>query len=258
MTEGAVTYRRSGPVGWIVFDRPEARNAMTWTMYRQLKAACEAIAADPEIRCVVLRGAGGKAFVAGTDIAQFRDFSSPEDGLAYERQMEVYLSAVESLPVPTLAAVEGWAIGGGLAIAGVCDLRIATPGSRFGIPIARTLGNCLSTENYARLVAGFGASRVKRMLLMAEAVGAEEALACGFLTEIVSEEALDGRIGAICERLASHAPVTMRTAKEAIRRLIHAGIPSGDDLVAESYGSRDFRTGVNAFVAKTQPRWEGR
>ncbi|MBM6594021.1 enoyl-CoA hydratase-related protein [Microvirga pudoricolor] len=172
--------------------------------------------------------------------------------------MEVYLSSVETLPVPTLAVIEGWAIGGGLAIAGVCDLRIATPGSRFGIPIARTLGNCLSTENYARLVAGFGAARVKRMLLMADPVGAEEALACGFLTEIVAAEALDGRIGDICERLVSHAPVTMRTAKEAIRRLIHAGIPLGDDLVAESYGSRDFRIGVEAFVAKTQPQWEGR
>jgi enoyl-CoA hydratase len=258
MSEGAVTYHREGVVGWVVFNRPEARNAMTWPMYQQLKEACETIAADPEVRCVVFRGAGGEAFVAGTDIAQFRDFSSADDGIAYEKQMEVYLSTVESLPVPTLAVIEGWAIGGGLAIAGVCDLRIATPGSRFGVPIARTLGNCLSTENYARLVAGFGASRVKKMLLMAEPLHAEEALASGFLSEIVEPEALDGRVAEICDRLTVNAPITMRTAKEAIRRLLHSAMPPGDDLVAQSYGSRDFRIGVEAFVAKTQPKWEGR
>ncbi|MBS7700657.1 MULTISPECIES: enoyl-CoA hydratase/isomerase family protein [unclassified Chelatococcus] len=258
MSEGAVRYRREGAVAHITFDRPHAHNAMTWRMYEQLADACAAVVGDRELRCAVFRGAGGRAFVAGTDIAQFRHFTSAADGLAYEARMEKFLSAVEGLPVPTLAVIDGWAIGGGLAIAGVCDLRIATPDARFGVPIARTLGNCLSIANYARLSAGFGASRLKKMLMLAEPIGAEEALESGFLAEIVNIDMLDARVAAICERLSANAPVTMRTAKEAMRRILHATMPNGDDLVAETYGSHDFQEGVSAFVAKRQPSWEGR
>ena len=167
MSEGTVRYERDGVVGRITFDRPAARNALTWAMYDELARACETIAADSEVRVAVLRGAGGKAFVAGTDIGQFRDFKSGEDGVDYERRIAKYLAAVEELPVPSLAVVEGWAIGGGLAIAAACDLRVATPGSRFGVPIARTLGNCLSIANYACLAAALGLGRTQRMLLLA-------------------------------------------------------------------------------------------
>ena len=141
---------------------------MTWQMYEQLDAACARIRAEHDVRVAVFRGAGGKAFIAGTDIAQFQQFRSAEDGLAYEEKMESYIDAVESLPVPTLAVIEGYAIGGGLAIAAACDLRIATTGSRFGVPIARTLGNCLSMRIYARLVAALGAPLAEHRLLLAE------------------------------------------------------------------------------------------
>jgi enoyl-CoA hydratase/carnithine racemase len=255
---GATRFEREGAIARVVFDRPAARNAMTWEMYDQLAEACERIAADPSVRVAVFRGAGGKAFVAGTDIAQFRDFRSPEDGIAYERRIEGYLARLEALPVPSLAVVEGWAVGGGLLIAAACDLRIATPQARFGVPIARTLGNCLSVANYARVVAAFGASRAKKMLLLAENLGAEEALAAGFLTEIVAPERLERRVAELCERLGSHAPVTMRVTKEAIRRLLHAALPGGDDLVRACYGSADFHEGVEAFLEKREPRWRGR
>ncbi len=258
MSAGAVTYRVEGGVAHVTFDRPQARNAMTWAMYEGLKDACAAIAAAPDVRCAVLRGAGGQAFIAGTDIAQFDAFNSAQDGIDYERQMEVYLSALEAVRVPTVAVVEGWAIGGGLAIVSACDLRIATPGSRFGVPIARTLGNCLSVRNYARLVTNFGVPRVKRMLLLAETIDADEASDCGFLTDIVPPDELDARVADICTRLSQHAPITMRTAKEALRRLQDTDIPDGEDLIAETYGSRDFRIGLEAFIAKTKPRWEGR
>jgi enoyl-CoA hydratase len=172
--------------------------------------------------------------------------------------MEDYLAAVETLPFPTLAVVEGVATGGGLAIAACCDLRVATPGSRFGVPIARTLGNCLSVANVARLVAAIGYSRAKRVLLLGEMIGAEEALAGGFLTEIVAPEGLDGRVAELCDRLSRNAPVTMRVSKEAIRRLVHAGLPGGDDLVRDAWGSDDFRLGVRAFVEKREPQWTGR
>jgi len=258
MSDGEVRFLREGPVATVVFDRPAARNAMTWRMYEQLGEACARIRREDGLRAVVLRGAGGKAFVAGTDISQFRTFRGGEDGLAYEERMESYIAALETLPLPTLAAIEGIAMGGGLAIAAACDLRIATPDARFGVPIARTLGNCLSVANYARLVAALGASRAKRVLLLAEALGAEEALAAGFLSEIVAAGDLERRIGELTRRLAGHAPLTIRVSKEAIRRVLQDALPAGDDLVRMCYGSNDFRIGIDAFLEKRPPQWTGR
>ena len=258
MTDGEVRYARDGRVATVIFDRPAARNAMTWRMYEQLGAACARIRHEDGLRVAVLRGAGGKSFIAGTDIAQFRAFRSGEDGIAYEARMEAYIDGVETLPVPTLAVIEGFAIGGGLAIAAACDLRVATPGACFGVPIARTLGNCLSMANCARLVAALGASRAKRVLLLAENLSAEEALAGGFLSEIIQAADLDRRVVELADRLVHHAPATMRASKEAMRRLLHAGLPDGDDLVRACYGSEDFRIGVNAFVEKRAPQWTGK
>jgi enoyl-CoA hydratase len=258
MSDGDVHYRRDGAVAHVVFDRPAARNAMTWHMYERLAEICARLRTEEGLRVAVLRGAGGKSFIAGTDIAQFLAFKSGEDGIAYEEKMEGYISGLESLPIPTLAVVEGWAIGGGLAIAAACDLRIATPGSRFGVPIARTLGNCLSVANVARLVAALGPARTKRVLLLAENLAAEEALAGGFLAEIVAPADLDARVKDICERLASHAPVTMRVSKEAVRRVVLAGLGDDDDLIRAAYGSEDFHDGVKAFVEKREAKWKGR
>ncbi|MDX1513332.1 MAG: enoyl-CoA hydratase/isomerase family protein [Gammaproteobacteria bacterium] len=255
--QGAVRYRRDGSVAHVVFDRPEARNAMTWTMYEQLAQVCHRIVADPEVRCAVFRGAGGKAFVAGTDIGQFRDFSGADDGVEYEEKMEAHLSAVESLPVPTLAVIEGYAIGGGLAIATACDIRIGTPDARFGVPIARTVGNCLSIGNIALLNAAFGVGRTKKMLMLAELLTADEAVQAGFLAEIVPPESVDARAGELAGALAGNAPVTLRVTKEAIRRLLHAGLVDDEDLIRQAYGSRDFKLGVEAFVNKQKPQWTG-
>jgi len=251
MDEGTTRYERDGSIARITFDRQSARNAMTWAMYDQLAQACDKIMRDREVRVAVFRGAGGKAFVAGTDIGQFRQFKSGDDGIAYEHRMAEYLAAVEQLPVPTLAVIEGWAIGGGLAIA------CATPGTRFGVPIARTLGNCLSVENYALVVAAFGVSRAKKMLMLAENLSADEAATAGFLSEIVPPEQLDSRVQELCDRLVKNAPITMRVTKESIRRLLHAGLPAGEDLIRECYGSADFHEGVDAFVSKREPRWKG-
>src|SRR6516225_2313915 len=206
MSDGEVRYIQQGKIATVVFDRPQAHNAMTWRMYEQLSEACAQMQGEDGLRAAVFRGAGGKAFIAGTDITQFQAFRGGEDGVAYEAKLDAYLAAIEALPVPTLAVIEGLAVGGGLAIAAACDLRIATPGSRFGVPIARTLGNCLSMPNYARLVAAVGVSHAKRMLLLAENLTAEEALASGFLSEIVEASALDRRVEELTERLIQHAP----------------------------------------------------
>ena len=258
MSNGAVRYRQDGAVGHVVFDRPEARNAMTWAMYEELGAICTRLAAERSVRVVVFRGAGGQAFVAGTDIGGFVDFTWGDDGVAYEDKMDGYLGAVEALPMPTIAAVEGWAVGGGLAIAAACDFRIATPDARFGAPIARTIGNCLSIKGYARLVGALGVARARRLLLLGEAIGAEEARAAGFVSEIVPAANIEAVLGDLCARLTKNAPLTQEASKEAIRRLAAANLPDIDDLVRRVYGSEDFRRGVRAFLDKKPPEWTGK
>jgi enoyl-CoA hydratase len=244
-------------VASVLFDRPQARNAMTWAMYEQLMAICRQLQTNASVRVVTLRGAGGEAFIAGTDIAQFHAFKTGEDGVAYERQIDACLVLLESLPMPTVAVVEGWAVGGGLAIATGCDFRIATSTARFGVPIARTLGNCLSVANLARLTAAFGAQRVKRMLLLAEILEAQEALACGFVHEVCAPSEIDAASRRLAERLIALAPVTQSVAKEGLRRLTAHHLPDGEDLIRRSYGSADFHEGVSAFVAKRNPVWKG-
>jgi enoyl-CoA hydratase len=256
MSDGVVHCATADGVAAVVFDRPEARNAMTWAMYDQLVAACGIIAADPNLRVATFRGVGG-AFAAGTDIREFLPFASAEDGITYEQRIEAVVSAIESLPVPTIAIIEGAAVGGGLMIATACDFRIATPSARFGVPIARTLGNCLSLANTARLVAALGPARVKRLLLLADAMSAEEALSCGYVVDVVGPEAIDHAVSRMCRHLASHAPITMQVAKESIRRLAGASL-QGDDLIRLAYGSDDFKAGVRAFLAKQHPQWTGR
>jgi len=257
MNEGMVRLKIEGKIASVVFDRPQARNAMTWAMYEQLMAICRQLQADKAVRVVTFRGVGGEAFVAGTDIEQFKAFTNGDDGVAYERQIDACIGLLESLPMPTVAVVDGWAVGGGLAIATTCDFRIASSAARFGVPIAKTLGNCLSVANLARLVGVFGQPRVKRMLLLAEIIGADEALACGFLLEVCAPSDIDAAAARLVERLAALAPVTQSVAKEGLRRLTTNKLPEGDDLIRRAYGSSDFREGVDAFVAKRSPVWKG-
>ena len=230
MIDGEVCTERKGDVLFVTFDRPAARNAMTWQMYEQLGAVCTELKNDASVRAVVFRGAGGKAFIAGTDIAQFTTFTSGEDGIAYEEKMERYLAALEALPMPTLAVIEGFAIGGGLAIAACCDLRIATPGSRFGVPIARTLGNCLSVANYARVVAALGVPRAKKMLLLAENLTAEEALAGGFLLDIVppTVQVTTTYPGASAETVVNTIALPIELQVNGVSRMIYMNSTSTD------------------------------
>jgi enoyl-CoA hydratase/carnithine racemase len=254
-----VLVARDGPVLTLTFNRPQARNAMTWAMYERLYAVCEEVDADEAIRVLVLKGAGGKAFVAGTDIAQFAQFKGGEDGLRYEREAGRYLERVARVGKPVIAQIQGSAVGGGFGIAAGADVRIATPESSFGVPIARTLGNCLSMANYARFVDVLGASRLKEMMLTARLLTAEEALAAGFVHRIVAADQIDAHVRELAQRMATHAPITMYVTKESIRRIQEARtLPQGDDLVIKTYGSADFREGVSAFVEKRAPRWTGK
>ena len=257
MSGGTVHLSIEGGVASVTFDRPQARNAMTWAMYERLGQICAQLQGEASVRVVTFRGAGGDAFVAGTDIEQFRSFQSGEDGVAYEQRIDQCIQRLESLPMPSVAVIEGWAIGGGLAIATACDFRIATPASRFGVPIAKTLGNCLSVANLARLSAVFGMPRVKRMLMLAEILAADEALDCGFLIQINEVGELDAALARLCERLGALAPLTQSVTKEGLRRLATQGLPPDEDLIRSCYGSDDFREGVDAFAGKRRPVWKG-
>jgi enoyl-CoA hydratase/carnithine racemase len=241
-----VEWERRGPAAWITFNRPEAHNAMTFAMYEELFSLCERADGDDDVRVVVLRGAGGKAFVAGTDIRQFTEFSSGEDGLRYEATIDRIVGRLETVRKPTIALVDGFAMGSGLALSAACDLRVCTPSARFGMPIARTVGNCLSMENYARLAALLGEGRVKDIVFTARTVDAAEALAIGLATEVVDDA--EARVSELCELLAGHAAVTMRVTKEALRRL--RPVPDGADLVREAYSSEEFRARVRAFLQR--------
>ncbi|ACB95831.1 enoyl-CoA hydratase/isomerase family protein [Beijerinckia indica] len=254
---GRVTLNVEGAIAYIVFDHQSARNAMTWAMYDDLATACAAIDADPSIRVAVLRGAGGKAFVAGTDIAQFQTFTG-DDGVAYEAKVDRFIATLENLRVPTIAVVEGYAVGGGLAIANACDIRLSATGARFGVPIARTLGNCLSAANVRRLVAALGISWVKRMLLLAEMPTAEQLAAIGYLETVATPEQLDGEVTRLCNRLLEHAPLTIKASRETLRRLVQASDPDISDLIHACYGSEDFHRAVAAFGSKNKTDWQGR
>lgn len=255
--DGAVHLAIDGGIASVTFDRPAARNAMTWAMYQRLRAVCEQLREDRSVRVVRFQGAGGEAFVAGTDIAQFQEFEGGKAGVEYEHRIDGTMALLASLPMPTVAVVQGWCIGGGLAIASTCDFRIATPASKFGVPIARTLGNCLSMANVAGLVAAFGRPRVQRLLLLADLIGAEEAQACGYVLDVVPPEGIEAAAQKLCSRLASLAPVTQQVSKEALNRLLRRDLPDAEDLIRRTYGSDDFREGVQAFVKKRPPVWTG-
>lgn len=256
MTE--LLFETEGPLAWVTFNRPEARNAMTWAMYDALEEACEAVDRDRALRVLILRGAGGRAFASGTDIRQFQEFRGPEDGVAYERRIARVLSRLERVTKPVIAAVEGYAVGGGAALALACDLRYCTPESRFGVPIARTLGNCLATENLARLVEAVGPARAKELVFRARLVDGREALALGLVHEVVEPGRLLARVREVALEIAEHAPITLKVTKEALRRMLaRLREIESEDLVREAYGSRDFREGVAAFLEKRPPRFEG-
>jgi enoyl-CoA hydratase/carnithine racemase len=260
MSDGRLIYEKAGSLARIVFDNPRAHNALTHEMWRELGEVCRRIAADPDIRVVTFRGAGGKAFVSGTDISGFADFKSGRDGIAYERGIDEHMAAVESLPMTTVAVIEGWAVGGGLNIMSACDFRVATTDARFGSPLGRTIGNCLSMSSYARIARAVGVSAAKRMLLLGEMVSAQELLACGVLYRVVEPSDLVTTVDALCARAAENAPLTTRVTKEALRRLAYSGLPDIEDLIERVYGSEDFRTGVSHFLGKTRtpPEWRGK
>ena len=261
MSTSHTIYTTNGPIAELTFNRPESRNAMTWAMYDALMDACDVVDADPAVRVFVLRGAGDRAFVAGTDIGQFQQLRTAEDALAYEARLDRVVDRLERVTRPTIARIRGVAVGGGCVIAMACDLRICGPDARFGVPIARTLGNCLSAANCARLLDLVGPARLKEILFTARLLDAQEALAAGLATRIVDADALDRVVTETAHSIAANAPLTVSATKELVRRLqAHRRLEPtmGHDLITACYTSDDFRGAVDAFLAKRPPVWAGR
>lgn len=258
MTDELLYEIRDG-VGRITFNRPQARNALTFAMYERLAAICEEVGNSKDVKVLLLTGAGDKAFASGTDISQFRAFKEPKDALEYEARIDRVLGALEQCPIPTIAAISGACTGGGAGIAACCDLRVATKTSRLGFPVARTLGNCLSMSNISRLTALIGPARTKELIFTARLVDAPEALAAGLLTEVVEDHAaLQVRADELAKTVAGNAPLTLRATKEAVRRLQkRLSREEGEDLILMCYMSKDFREGMEAFLNKRAPQWKG-
>ncbi len=244
----------------ITFNRPQARNAMTFAMYDQMASICEAINADRSIKALILTGAGDKAFASGTDISQFRAFKTAQDALDYEARIDRVLGTLEQCRVPVIAAIAGACTGGGAGIAACCDIRIGIASTRMGFPIARTLGNCLSMSNISRLVSLIGPARTKDLIFKARLVEAPEALSLGLLNEIVPDvETLQARALETARLVASHAPITLEVTKEAVRRIRRTlSRDEGEDLILRAYMSEDVREGMEAFLNKRTPNWKGK
>lgn len=244
----------------VTLNRPEKFNALTFTMYDTIADICTNVPMDGSVKAIVFRGAGGKAFAAGTDISLFRSFETPEQGIAYEKNADKVFTALERCPVPTIAALTGACTGGGAGIAACCDMRIATRSLKYGFPIARTLGNCLSAATLGRLVGVMGEPKVIDLIYTSRLIEADEALRIGLVNELVDDhEAVVARADALARQIAGHAPLTLRATKELLRRLRHRHAEvNDDDVVGMIYTSADFREGLDAFLTKRKPNWQGR
>ena len=255
--EAELLYDVRDGIGRITFNRPQARNSLTFNMYERLVEICANAGKDPSLKVLVLTGAGDKAFAAGTDINQFRAFKTPQDAIDYETRIDHVLSALEQCPVPTIAAINGVCAGGGAGIAACCDIRIGIRTAKFGFPIARTLGNCLSMANLGRLSRLIGAARLKEIIFTARLIEAEEAIGLGLLNGVVEDlPALARRADELARLVASHAPLTLRATKQALQRM-QPKVREDEDLILMCYQSRDFREGMDAFLGKRQPQWTG-
>lgn len=261
MSIARVQFEIDGPLAFLTINRPDARNAMTWDMYEALVDACNRVDADDTVRVFILRAAGDKAFISGTDISQFTEFNTPDASVKYERHLDAVIDRLERVRVPTIAQVQGIAAGGGCAIALACDMRVCTPEALFGVPIARTLGNCLSAANYARIVDLIGPARTKDILFTGRLVDVAEAQSLGLVTRLAPRADLDAVTRTLAESIAANAPLTLRATKEAVRRIQeHRRLDPelAQDLILMCYTSADFQEGVAAFLAKRAPKFVGK
>ncbi len=260
ITTDGVTH---GSVGTLVIDNPGKRNAMNAAMYLAVPDAVSSLAAEPDLRCVVLRGAGNDAFSAGSDITEFPRRRTGKNAIGYDNAEHLAWAALAAIDVPVIAAIHGPCRGGGIAMALHADLRIAADDSSFAVPPA-SLGIAYPPEATRRLVALVGPAVAKQLLFTAKVLDATEAHRVGFVQEVLPPADLDDQVARITRRIARLAPLSIRASKHTIDSITADGQDgtsiSADDMaasVALCYQSDDFREGVQAFMEKRRPHFRG-
>ena len=261
--ENELLYEADNGIGILTLNRPHRRNALTFAMYEQIKQICARAGTDDDpdkLRVIIFKGAGDAAFAAGTDISQFKTFSGGDDAIAYEQMIEAVLHEIEYCEVPTIAALNGFVTGGGAAIAASCSLRIGSRSVKVGVPIAKTLGNCLAIANLKRFIALIGEARTAHILLTAQLIDAENAKLAGFITELLEDQSqVESRAMELAKSIAQSAPMTIKATLTGIRRLREATpLPDDHDLIKMCFGSNDFKEGITAFFEKRPAEWTGK
>lgn len=254
-----IIIERKEGIAQVKFNRPDVRNALTFEMYEVVYNLCVEANETEELRAIIFAGVDSSAFASGTDISLLQGIKDGKGGIDYEERIERVVGMVERCRVPTIAAIAGACTGGGAALASACDLRIGAKNMRFGYPMAKTLGNCLSLPNSARLIFLIGPGRFKELLLTARLMGAEEAYATGLISKVVEPVDVLARAHELAVQIAQNAPLTIWAAKEAVHRL-HEQLQSTDftDVIEKCYQSDDFRLGVESFINKQAPKWSGK
>lgn len=258
---GRVTTEKDGSLGWILFDHPERRNAISVDMWGQIPGAVQSMAEDDEVRVVILRGAGEVAFVSGADISEFGDRRSGDSARDYDVDSARAVGALVNLEKPLIALVHGFCVGGGVALALTADLRYAADDAVFAIPAAR-LGLGYHMAGLEALIQVVGSSTAKEIFFTASRFNADQALRMGLVNDVVPKDRLDCFVRDLAERIAGNAPLTVRSVKLIVREL--AREPEDRDLEAVSasvracFESSDYREGVGAFMEKRRPLFRGR